>query len=78
MDYCPYCVRAKQLLDRRGYNYEEIKIDPNNPQIWAKMEERSGMKTLPQIFFDQKCIGGYSDLEAIDKRGELTKLLESE
>jgi glutaredoxin 3 len=75
MDYCPYCVRAKQLLQARGLNFTEIKVSQDDEAAWKAMEARSGMKTVPQIFFGDECVGGFTDLDALDKKGELqTKL----
>lgn len=71
MDYCPYCVRAKQLLQARGLGFSEIKVSQDDEAAWREMEKRSGMKTVPQIFFGDTCIGGFTDLDALDKKGEL-------
>lgn len=71
MDYCPYCVRAKQLLQARGLNFTEVKVSQDDEAAWKAMEARSGMKTVPQIFFGDECVGGFTDLDALDKKGEL-------
>lgn len=73
--YCPYCTRAKQLLQAKNIKYEEILVDPSDENAWIEMEKRSGMKTVPQIFIEGKCVGGYSDIAALDQAGELNKLL---
>ena len=73
--YCPFCVRAKALLEERGVSdYEEIKID-EVPAERATMIQLSGRRTVPQIFIGEKHIGGCDDLQALDRKGELTKLL---
>lgn len=72
---CPYCVRAKELLKRRNIPYEEKMISWEDEEAWAEMIKRSGMKTVPQIFVDEKCIGGYTELAALDQAGELEKLI---
>ncbi len=72
---CPYCVRAKDLLDRKGIPYQEIRVDLD-PAEREIMMERSGRRTVPQIFINDKPIGGCDDLYALDKSGELAKLLE--
>jgi len=72
---CPYCVRAKQLFKSKNITYEEITVDPYDEAIWAEMEKRSGMKTVPQIFIDDKCVGGFTDIAELDHKGELDKLL---
>lgn len=72
---CPYCVRAKDLLQRRSIPYEEIQISWEDEAGWEEMEKKSGMKTVPQIFVGDKCIGGYTDLAALDTSGELAKII---
>lgn len=72
---CPYCVRAKELFRRKGVNFEEKLISWDDPSAWEALEKRTGMKTVPQIFIEDRCIGGFSDADALDKKGELDKLL---
>lgn len=72
---CPYCVRAKELLKRRSVPFEEVFVSWDDEDAWVQMEKRSGMKTVPQIFIEEKCIGGYTELAALDQAGELSKLL---
>jgi glutaredoxin 3 len=72
---CPFCVRAKTLLERKNVPYEEITISWDDPDVWKELEQRTGMKTVPQIFIGEKCVGGYSDLAALEAAGELDKLL---
>jgi glutaredoxin 3 len=72
---CPYCVRAKDLLQRRGIAYEEVQIGWDDEKAWKDLEQRTGMKTVPQIFFGEKCIGGFTDLAALDQAGPLAQLL---
>jgi glutaredoxin 3 len=71
---CPYCVRARRLLDRKGVSYTEILVD-ENPERWAEMEKRSGRATVPQIFIGDHHVGGYDDTAALDSEGELDPLL---
>lgn len=71
---CPYCVWAKQFLDTKHLSYEEIRIDLN-PEERIKMEQLSGRRTVPQIFINDKPIGGYDDLIELSKKGELDILL---
>ncbi len=72
---CPYCVRAKQLLESKGATYEEIRID-THPDERDKMIERAGGKmTVPQIFIGETHVGGCDDLFALEEKGELTPLL---
>lgn len=72
---CPYCSRAKALLERKGADYQEI-VASNDPALKAEMVEKSGGKaTFPQIFIDGKHIGGCDDIHALDARGGLDPLL---
>ena len=70
---CPYCVRAKHLLERKGVSYKEIRIDGDHEQMHIMME-RSRRHTVPQIFIDDHHVGGFDDLAALDARGELDPL----
>lgn len=72
---CPYCSRAKALLERKGADYQEI-VASNHPALKAEMVEKSGGKaTFPQIFIDGKHVGGCDDIHALDARGGLDPLL---
>lgn len=73
-DNCPYCVRAKHLLQRKGVAYHEIKVD-GSPDVRAEMERRSQRRTIPQIFINGHHVGGFDDMAALDRTGELDKLL---
>lgn len=75
--YCPYCVRAKDLLKRKGVSFEEIMVDAN-PKAREEMVEKSGRMTVPQIFINDKPIGGFDDLYALEQNGELDQLLNNE
>ena len=72
--YCPYCERAKALLEQKGAEYNEI-VASHDPVLRAEMNERSGRYTYPQIFIDDKHVGGCDDLMALDSRGGLDPLL---
>ena len=72
---CSYCIRAKDLLQRKGIPFEEIKLTWDDGAAWDALEARSGMKTAPQIFIGDKCIGGYTELALMDQSGELEKAL---
>ncbi len=72
--FCPYCLRARMLLKRRGIEFEDIPVG-NNPELWDEMSLRSGRDTVPQIFINEHHVGGYDDLAAINRSGELDKLL---
>lgn len=71
-DYCPYCVRAKDLLKRKGIEFEE-KMMSTQEERMALMEKANGRRTVPQIFINDEGIGGYDDLAALDASGELDK-----
>ena len=72
---CPYCQRAKQLLKARGVEaIEEVRIDQDPAQLQAMME-RTGRRTVPQIFIGDTHVGGCDELIALDQRGGLTPLL---
>jgi glutaredoxin 3 len=72
---CPYCVRAKYLLDNKGVSFEEIRID-HNPETMQEMMQRSNRHTVPQIFIGDHHVGGYDDLAALEMSGRLDELLE--
>lgn len=74
--WCPYCARARQLLQRKGIAFQEIDVD-QFPQARAEMTARSGRHTVPQIFVGETHVGGCDDLYALDARGGLDKLLQS-
>ncbi len=75
---CPYCSRAKDLLKRRGVNFKEVNISWDDEAAWKAAEQRSGgMKTVPQIFIGEECVGGYTELAKLDQSGELAKKLAS-
>ena len=78
MENCPYCVKAKDFFRQRGVFYREIKVDENDDCVRSELEEKTGLKTLPQIFLGNKSVGGYSDLVELDKSGELNKFLNKE
>ncbi|GAB2890421.1 glutaredoxin 3 [Paralcaligenes sp. KSB-10] len=72
---CPYCVRAEMLLKQRGVTeIEKIRID-QNPEQRAAMMERTGRRTVPQIYINDTHIGGYDDLSALDRSHGLVPLL---
>jgi len=74
---CPYCVRAKSVLDNKGVAYQEIRID-EQPELRPQMIERAaGRTTVPQIFIGEQHIGGCDDMLALDAAGKLDPLLQS-
>ena len=73
-DYCPFCERAKALMKSKGQSFEEIKINTSSDDF-MKLAGKTGMRTVPQIFIDDRFIGGSSELAALDKQGGLDPLL---
>lgn len=73
-DYCPYCVRAKELLSRKGARFEEISAEDDAVRA-AMVEKAGGRRTVPQIFINGQHIGGFDDLSALDRAGKLDPLL---
>ncbi len=71
---CPYCVGAKALLRHKGVSFEEIDVS-DDAELRAKMIEESGRRTVPQIFINDRAIGGFEELRALDEGGELDRLL---
>jgi glutaredoxin 3 len=71
---CPYCQRAKQLLDKKQVSYHEIAVDQDAAQR-DKMIQRSGRRTVPQIFINDQPVGGCDDLYALEREGKLDNLL---
>ena len=73
--FCPYCMRARDLLERKGVAYAEIRVD-RDLEKRREMENRSKRRTVPQIFIGDYHVGGYDDLAALDRTGRLDALLE--
>jgi glutaredoxin 3 len=72
--WCPYCHAAKSLLDEKGVAYEEVSA--LDPVVRSAMVERAhGRRTVPQIFIGDTHVGGYDDMAALDRRGQLDSLL---
>jgi glutaredoxin 3 len=72
--WCPYCDRARALLARKGLTFREIKVDENPLEREAMLARSGGRRTVPQIFIGERHVGGFDDLYAIDKSGELDRL----
>ncbi|AIR89091.1 glutaredoxin 3 [Pseudomonas cremoricolorata] len=75
-DYCPYCIRAKQLLNSKGVDFEEIKVD-GKPQVRAQMSQKAGRTSVPQIWIGSTHVGGCDELFALERAGKLDPLLQS-
>ena len=74
-NYCPYCVKAKRLLDAKDVDFTEIDVTGDDEARIALVEKSGGRRPVPQIFIDDKAIGGCDDLYALEESGELDKLL---
>lgn len=73
---CPYCVMAERLLKAKGVdNIEKIRIDLDSDQR-AEMMEKTGRRTVPQIYIGETHVGGFDDLSALEKQGKLDTLLQ--
>lgn len=71
---CPYCVRAKALLDARGLAYEEINLG-RDPETRVELAQKTGMMTFPQILVGEQLVGGFDELAAADQSGRLNELV---
>jgi glutaredoxin 3 len=67
---CPYCIKAKNLLKSLEVEYEEINITGDQEALNA-LTKRSGMRTVPQIYVGDTCLGGYNDISSLHEKGEL-------
>jgi len=74
---CPYCVRAKRLLEKKGVAYEEIDAEGDDA-LWAWLLEKTGQLTVPQVFAGERSLGGFTDIEALDRQGKLDPILRGE
>jgi len=73
--FCPYCSMAKRLLEGKGVEYEEVSVDWKSGTRKKMAERAHGRTTVPQIFIGDRHIGGFDDLYALDRKGELDPLL---
>jgi glutaredoxin 3 len=74
---CPYCVRAKRLLEKKGVAYEEIAVEGKD-DLRRWLVEKTGQMTMPQVFAGEKPLGGFSDVDALDRDGKLDPILRGE
>jgi glutaredoxin 3 len=72
--WCPYCDRARALLERKGLPFREIKVDEDPAERQAMLARSGGRRTVPQIFIGERHVGGFDDLYALDKAGKLDEL----
>ena len=72
--WCPFCVMAKRLLAAKGFDVEEVAVD-SDPARRIEMVQRTGRRSVPQIFIGEQHIGGFEDMAELDHKGELDSLL---
>lgn len=72
-EFCGYCTAARMLLKKKGLEYEDVSVS-RNPELRREMEQRSGRRSVPQIFIDGRPIGGFDELCVLDQSGELDRL----
>ncbi len=72
--WCPYCARARQLLEEKGVPFTEIDVEAQ-PEARAEMMRRSGRRSVPQIFIGETHVGGCDELHALEAAGDLDELL---
>jgi glutaredoxin 3 len=76
LETCPYCQKARALLDSKGATYTVLDVN-RDPRLWQEISRRTGRDTVPQIFIGDQHIGGYDDLFALDQSGTLEPLLKN-
>ncbi len=72
---CIYCVRAKNLLIEKGIDFREIMVDTSDQCMVSELEDKTGMKTFPQIFIGNEVLGGYSELKELEQNTGLNQFL---
>ncbi len=74
-DYCPYCTKAKTLLEIKGQKFREIDVTNDKALLDEMLGKSNGRTTVPQIFINETHVGGFDDLNLLNHKGELDKLL---
>ena len=72
---CPYCVRAKQLLQRKDIEYVEVNLNTEPTEVREELMARTKQRTVPQIFINDEFIGGFDQLHALDRQGKLEQMI---
>ena len=72
--FCPYCIMAKQLLGRKGIAYQETDVSGDDAAR-RMLRDRTGRRTVPQIFINGQSVGGYDDIAELDRQGKLDPML---
>jgi glutaredoxin 3 len=73
--WCPYCHRAKALLEHKGQEFDEIDVEEEAARVSEMVERSGGLRSVPQIFIDDVHVGGFDDLAALERAGRLDALL---
>lgn len=73
--YCPFCTRAKALLNRKGVEFDEIDVTDDDDLRETMVKRAGGRRTVPEIFINDRIVGGYDELRALDLEGDLDALL---
>jgi len=74
-NYCPYCVKAKKLLEKKGAAFKEINVEESDPATIQALFSKTGFRTVPQIFIGDECIGGCDQLYELEADGSLNSKL---
>ncbi len=74
-EVCPYCIRAKKLLEKKGVPYKELNVDKNPELVEVVIQKSGGRTTVPQIFIGDFHIGGFDDLNSLENENKLDELL---
>ncbi len=73
---CPYCVAAKNFMKAKGWTWEEVRVDTDPARRDEMLERADGRRSVPQIFINDQHVGGYDDLVAAERGGDLARLLD--
>ena len=74
-DFCPYCMRAKSLLKKKGLEFTEYNVQKDSQRRSEMLERAAGARSIPQIFINKRHVGGCDELYALEKKGELDSWL---
>ncbi|PIU00837.1 MAG: glutaredoxin 3 [Bdellovibrionales bacterium CG10_big_fil_rev_8_21_14_0_10_45_34] len=74
-DFCPFCDRAKVLLNQKGVDFEEINVETKGPNFYNELKAKTGLRTVPQIFIGDSLVGGYTELRALEDADKLDEML---
>ena len=75
--WCGYCAAARELLRNKGVEFEDIDVDAD-PALRQEMIDKSGGRTVPQVFINDKPVGGYTDIATLEQQGKLDELLKQD